>query len=57
MKKGKKPKIAHTSSSPKGSGDFHGVGIKQPVGKLRESHILDRNSPNSKKMKPPRSLA
>jgi hypothetical protein len=56
MKKGK-PKIAHTTSSPKGSGDYYGVGIKQPVGRLRESFVMEAKQPSKKFGKIPKSLA
>lgn len=56
MKKGK-PKMAHTPSSPKGSGDYYGRGIKQPVGRLRESFVMEANQSSKKYGKPPKSLA
>jgi len=55
----KKPKTVkkewHAASSKIGMGDFHGSGIKQKVGRLRESYV-DIQKPNSLK-KPPKSLA
>jgi hypothetical protein len=52
-----KVKNAHTSKSQIGMGDFYGSGIKQKVGKIRESQI-GFTTPSPKKLKtPPKSLA
>lgn len=64
MKKAKSPvkslkanKQAHTSDSPYGSGDYYGTGVKNPVGRMRETY-MDACCPNSKDLgKPPKSLA
>lgn len=56
MKKDKKTTEFHTSPSQKGMGDYYGLAIKNPVGKLREWSDYEVNS--DKKMgKPPKSLA
>lgn len=56
-KANKRPKQAHTPMNPKGSGDYYGMGIKQPVGRLRESYIMEANQSSKKYGKTPRSLA
>jgi len=53
----KRPKQWHTQMSPKGSGDFHGMGIKQPVGRLRESYMMEANQSSKKYGKAPKSFA
>ncbi len=35
---------AHTPKSPKGSGDFYGVGVRQPVGKMIRTYMNDSQS-------------
>lgn len=52
----KRTKEAHTASTKYGMGDYYGTGIKQKVGRLRDTF---ENAPvTSKKMgKPPKTLA
>jgi len=47
---------AHTPKSPKGSGDFYGVGIRQPVGKMIRSYMTDSQSGKDVGT-PPKALA
>lgn len=48
---------AHISKSKFGSGDYYGVGVKQPVGKSRVD-MLSFSKVTDKKIKtPPKSLA
>jgi len=49
-------KIAHTSRSPKGIGDFYGTGIVQPLGRMRSGMGQETLSPKKLK-KAPKSLA
>lgn len=52
-----KHKEWHSSNQKYGMGDYYGSGIKQPIGRVRESY-LDNYSMTPKKMKtPPKSLA
>ena len=46
----------HTPKSPIGMGDYYGTGIKNPIGKMRDSYMDGPVKPNNKR-KPPRSLA
>lgn len=47
---------AHTPKSPKGMGDYQGKAIRNPVGRVRDSMIVNTITP--KKLKtPPKSLA
>lgn len=40
-----------------GSGDYHGIGIKNPIGRMRDTYMGD-TKPTSKRVgKPPKSLA
>lgn len=56
MKKVKVPKVAHTSDSKYGRGDFYGSGVKNPVGKIIDVSTVKPMT--SKKLgKPPKSLA
>jgi hypothetical protein len=56
MKKERRTPEWHAPRSPKGSGDFYGQGVKNPIGKVVRSYIDQRMS--SKKLgTPPRSLA
>ena len=56
MKKAKPLKQFHTAPTKKGQGDYMGVGVKQPAGKIRD--IMGSGRINMKKsMKPPKSLA
>lgn len=57
MKKLKKCKEWHASSSKMGMGDYYGTGVKNPQGKIRESSMeFSSASPKTLK-KPPKSLA
>lgn len=57
MKKIKSNKTAHTSNSKIGMGDFYGSGIKNPIGRVRES-MIDARPLSSKNLgKAPKSLA
>lgn len=56
MKSQNKTKAFHTSSSPKGMGDFYGTGIKNPVGAIKRDFINGSLSPKKVK-KPPKALA
>ena len=57
MTKIKPLKQAHTSNSKIGSGDYYGVGVRNPVGRVRENSMTF-SSPSPVKMnKPPKSLA
>ena len=47
----------HTPKTQKGMGDFYGSGLKNPIGKMRESQILDAQVKPSKLKKPPKSYA
>lgn len=57
MSKNKIKAEAKTANTRKGSGDYYGKGVKQPVGKMRDSLVVnDTLTPKSLKI-PPRSLA
>jgi hypothetical protein len=56
MKKPKQSREAHSSGSRAGSGDYYGVGLKQPMGKMRSDYFNDIID-DKKIKKPPRSLA
>lgn len=49
-------KTAHTSNSPKGSGEFFGSGIKNKVGRIRSMYSIN-SGPSKTIGKPPKSLA
>lgn len=54
--KGTKPKKEwHASSSKLGMGDYYGSGVKQKIGRVRESYV-DAGKPSNLK-RPPKSLA
>ena len=55
---GKGPKQAHSSNTKFGFGDSYGSGVKQKMGKIRDTYMPGSN-PTSKKglKKPPKSLA
>jgi len=55
MKNSKKTKEWHAPKSPMGSGDYHGIGIRNPVGRIRED--FSASVPKGKLNTPPRSLA
>lgn len=58
MPKDKLPKQAHTPMTQRGVGDYYGTGIKQKVGKMRDSYMVDSMPMSPKKMKTsPKSLA
>ena len=54
--KAKKTPAWNTSSSPFGSGDYYGTGIKQKVGTIQRDY-LNGNVSSKKMNKPPKSLA
>jgi hypothetical protein len=60
MKKSKPPagmktmKPRNTDPSKVAAGDFRGSGVKQPMGRQKDSYI---DVPMGKKMKPPKSMA
>jgi len=54
--KSKKNQAWHTSSTPFGSGDYYGTGIKQKVGTIQRDY-LNGNVSSKKMNKPPKSLA
>jgi hypothetical protein len=57
MKKNKPAQNVHANNTQYGSGDYYGTGIKQPVGKMRESAMdYGLSMPTSVK-KAPRDLA
>jgi len=47
MKSTKAVKQWHTPSSQKGTGDYHGSGIKNPVGKIRAVFPVNYSEPKS----------
>ncbi len=60
MKKGKssvKSVESHVSKTKMPMGDFYGVGIKQPVGKMRSPLVGQANLSDKKLGKPPKTLA
>lgn len=50
-------KQSHTSNSKIGSGDYYGVGIKNPIGRVRENSMTYGSPSPTKMKKPPKSLA
>jgi hypothetical protein len=57
MKKGKTShKETHAPRSQVGTGDYYGSGIRQKVGRVRNSYMVPKES-NEKLNKPPKSLA
>ncbi len=56
MKKSKAPKVAHTSNSKVGMGDYYGRAIPNKVAKIRDGFGISEIKP-SKLKKIPRSLA
>lgn len=56
LKKYNKFKTAHTSSSQIGMGDYYGSGIRNPMGRVRDTMEGDYVIPRKLK-KPPKSLA
>lgn len=56
MKPIKGLKNAHTSNSKIGMGDFYGSGVRQSVGRMRES-MIDGPVKSKKSGNPPKSLA
>lgn len=56
IKKTKKYKVAHTSQSQQGMGDYYGTGIRQKIGRMR-SGMGTQTLSNSQLKKPPKSLA
>lgn len=58
MKKSKgKVKQWHTSSDKVGMGDYYGTGIKNPVGRLRDSYLDIKPKSKKKFGSPPKSMA
>jgi hypothetical protein len=56
MKKAKPSKEWHSSNKKMGMGDYYGSGIKNPIGKVRDSYMTPKMT--SKKLgKAPKSLA
>lgn len=55
MKNSKPLKTAHTSNSKIGMGDYYGTGVKQKMGRIRESQ-MDFGKPTNLK-RPPKSMA
>ena len=53
----KKHKEWHSANKKFGMGDYYGTGIKNPVGKLRDTYMEDGLVTPKKLKKPPRSLA
>ncbi len=47
---------SHTPKSPKGMGDYYGSGIRQKVGSVKRSYLIDE-IPDKNLKKPPKSLA
>lgn len=54
--KAKKPMVFHTPKSSKGSGDYYGTAIKQPMARIIEWENVKQPT-KSKMGKPPKSLA
>jgi hypothetical protein len=50
----KVPRFNHTSDQKVGMGDYYGVGVRNPQGRMNS--LLDAPTPKGK-MKPPKSLA
>lgn len=49
---------AHSSGAKRGAGDFYGTGVKQPMGRVIGSYMIDSVSASKKKLgKPPKKLA
>lgn len=57
MKKVKSPKFAHTSDSKIGMGDHYGSGIRQKIGRVRDSYTESPTMSKKKLKNPPKSLA
>lgn len=57
MKKTKTHKETHTINSKYGTGDYYGSGIKQPIGRIRESQIEFRSAIPKNLKKAPKALA
>lgn len=50
-------KRVHTAAGQKGSGDFYGTGVRNPIGKMK-SDTVDKTNLTKKKLSiPPKSLA
>lgn len=56
MKKSKTIKTSHTSPKKIGMGDHYGQGMKNPMGRMRDSFVGTLSKSKNTK-KPPRSLA
>ncbi len=47
---------AHVADTKLGMGDFYGSGVRNKVGRIRDSYVTNPSKPKSLK-KPPKSLA
>ncbi len=56
MKKPKPSKNWHAPRTRKGSGDFYGSGIKNPIGRVVDSYMIN-DFKGIKTKQPPKSLA
>ena len=56
-KKLKRSPEAHVANTKYGMGDYYGTGVKQKVGRLRESYMAEGPMTNKKLGKPPKSYA
>jgi len=57
MKKAKRVNEAHSANTKYGSGDFYGTGVKNPVGRVRESYMNPSPTTNKSFGTPPKKLA
>lgn len=55
--KGPGTKRIHTAAGQKGSGDFYGTGIRNPVGKMRSDSVGRVRATKKQLNTPPKSLA
>ncbi len=56
MKNSKASKEWHAPNTKIGSGDYYGTGIKNPIGRMRDSY-MNKPMTDSKMGKPPKTLA
>lgn len=56
-KKRTKTKAFHTDSKEQGMGDFYGIGVRNPIGKMRSDSPGYSPISKSKLKRPPKSLA
>jgi len=52
-----KNKFSHTPDTPYGMGDYYGVALKNPTGKLREQYLSDIPETPKQLRTPPKSFA